>query len=97
MKKILLTVLVVALSTGCTTNQTKSKEFEVDSTKVTLKLHKDKYLAELMQLIRLFDNYYHSTEEMLDSINVEDDQYLEDKAALNSLFNELEYNSNHKH
>lgn len=106
MKKILI-LLAVALISGCTANQTKPKELEVDSATVTLRLHRDKYMDELMLLIRYFDHYYHSTEELLDSAGIDATlpvmhsltgyQYLRDRDQLNELFNELEYNSNHKH
>ena len=105
MKKLTIAVLLL-LGVGCTqNNQNLKKEVQVDSTKTTLKLHRDKYMDELMQLIRLFDNYYHTTEELLDSAGIKQSvlsspvgiKYLQNRDALNELFNELEYNSNHKH
>lgn len=100
MKKLTILLLLVV---GCTqNNQNLQNEARVDSTKTTLRLHRDRYLNELRQLIRLFDNYYHSTEELLNESEYNPTSpaginYLQDKNSLNKLFNELEYNSNHKH
>lgn len=63
-------------------------------------------IEEQAKLIKLFDNYYHSTEELLDSIHIDPDtdletdagaQYLEDRYQLNKKFNQLESNSKHRH
>lgn len=63
-------------------------------------------IEEQAKLIKLFDNYYHSTEKLLDSIHIDPDtdletdagaQYLEDRYNLNQLFNQLESNPKHRH
>ena len=65
-----------------------------------------KIIKEQAMLIKLFDNYYHSTEELLDSPHIDPDtdletdagaQYLEDRYQLNKKFNQLESNPNHRH
>lgn len=97
MKKI-LTLTVVALLIGCSTPP-KQK----DPGQVTLKFNRQQYHKELSELIRLFDNYYHTTEELLDTADLDlystpiGIKYLQDRDTLNELFNTLEYNSNHKH
>lgn len=97
MKKI-LTLTVVALLIGCSTPP-KQK----DPGQVTLKFNRQQYHKELSELIRLFDNYYHTTEELLDTADLDlystpiGIKYLQDRDTLNKLFNTLEYNSNHKH
>lgn len=97
MKKI-LTLTVVALLIGCSTPP-KQK----DPGQVTLKFNRQQYHKQLSELIRLFDNYYHTTEELLDTADLDlystpiGIKYLRDKDSLNELFNTLEYNSNHKH
>lgn len=98
MKKLII-LTVVALLTGCTTNHKK------ETGEVTLKFDRIKYHQQLSELIRCFDNYYHSTENLLDSADLDTTffstptgiKYLQDRDALNELFNALEYNSNHKH
>lgn len=102
MKKTLI-LTVAALLIGCTTSPKKNPE--PDPAEVTLKFDRIKYHQQLSELIRLFDNYYHSTEDLLDSADLDHSffstptgiKYLQDRDALNELFNELEYNSNHKH
>lgn len=97
MKKI-LTLTVVALLIGCSTPPQQK-----DPGKVTLKFNRQQYHKELSELIRLFDNYYHTTEELLDTADLDlystpiGIKYLQDRDTLNELFNTLEYNSNHKH
>lgn len=97
MKK-LLTLTVVALLIGCSTSPKQNAPGEV-----TLKFDRQQYHKQLSNLIRLFDNYYHTTEELLDSADLDlystqiGIKYLQDRDALNELFNALEYNSNHKH
>ena len=97
MKKI-LTLTVVALLIGCSTPP-KQK----DPGQVTLKFNRQQYHKELSELIRLFDNYYHTTEELLDTADLDlystqiGIKYLQDRDTINKLFNTLEYNSNHKH
>ena len=63
-----------------------------------------KIIKEQAMLIKLFDNYYHSTEELLDSLHIDPDtdletdagaQYLEDRYQLNKKFNQP--NPNHRH
>lgn len=65
-----------------------------------------KLIEEQAKLIKLFDNYYHSTEELLDSVHIDPDtdletdagaQYLVDKYHLNQIFNKLESNPHHRH
>jgi len=97
MKKI-LTLTVVALLIGCSTSPKQN-----DPGEVTLKFDRQQYHKELSELIRLFDNYYHTTEELLDTADLDlystpiGIKYLQDRDTLNELFNTLEYNSNHKH
>jgi len=97
MKK-LLTLTVVALLIGCSTSPKQN-----DPGEVTLKFDRQQYHKQLSNLIRLFDNYYHTTEELLDTADLDlystqiGIKYLQDRDALNELFNALEYNSNHKH
>lgn len=97
MKK-LLTLTVVALLIGCSTSPK-----QIDPGEVTLKFDRQQYHKQLSNLIRLFDNYYHTTEELLDTADLDlystqiGIKYLQDRDALNELFNALEYNSNHKH
>lgn len=97
MKKI-LTLMVVALLIGCSTSPKQN-----DPGEVTLKFDRQQYHKQLSELIRLFDNYYHTTEELLDTADLDlystqiGIKYLQDRDALNELFNALEYNSNHKH
>lgn len=97
MKKI-LTLTVVALLIGCSTSPKQN-----DPGEVTLKFDRQQYHKQLSELIRLFDNYYHTTEELLDTADLDlystqiGIKYLQDRDALNELFNALEYNSNHKH
>lgn len=97
MKK-LLTLTVVALLIGCSTSPKQN-----DPGEVTLKFDRQQYHKQLSELIRLFDNYYHTTEELLDTADLDlystqiGIKYLQDRDALNELFNALEYNSNHKH
>lgn len=97
MKK-LLTLTVVALLIGCSTSPKQR-----DPGEVTLKFDRQQYHKQLSDLIRLFDNYYHTTEELLDTADLDlystqiGIKYLQDRDALNELFNALEYNSNHKH
>lgn len=97
MKKI-LTLTVVALLIGCSTSPKQN-----DPGEVTLKFDRQQYHKQLSNLIRLFDNYYHTTEELLDTADLDlystqiGIKYLQDRDALNELFNALEYNSNHKH
>lgn len=97
MKKI-LTLTVVALLIGCSTSPKQN-----DPGEVTLKFDRQQYHKQLSNLIRLFDNYYHTTEELLDTADLDlystqiGIKYLQDRDALNEFFNALEYNSNHKH
>ena len=97
MKKI-LTLTVVALLIGCSTSPKQT-----DPGEVTLKFDRQQYHKQLSNLIRLFDNYYHTTEELLDTADLDlystqiGIKYLQDRDALNEFFNALEYNSNHKH
>ena len=65
-----------------------------------------KIIKEQAMLIKLFDNYYHSNEELLDFLHIDPDtdletdagaQYLEDRYQLNKKFNQLESNPNHRH
>ena len=97
MKKI-LPLTVVALLIGCSTSPKQN-----DPGEVTLKFDRQQYHKQLSNLIRLFDNYYHTTEELLDTADLDlystqiGIKYLQDRDALNEFFNALEYNSNHKH
>lgn len=103
MKKLLISIGAL-LIIGCTSTP-KTKEVQTKDKKTVLKLHRDSYMEELMLLIRYFDNYYHSTEELLDDLDTAQStasqeklqQYLFDRQTLNELFDSLEYNSNHKH
>ena len=97
MKKI-LTLTVVALLIGCSTSPKQN-----DPGEVNLNFDRQQYHKQLSNLIRLFDNYYHTTEELLDTADLDlystqiGIKYLQDRDALNEFFNALEYNSNHKH
>lgn len=111
MKKLLISVGVIALVIGATSSCKPATESEKELYKMLVQArdsvyHQKKVIREQAELIKAFDDYYHSTEELLDSLQVDLDtdletdegvQYLDDKMQLNELFNELELNPKHRH
>ena len=99
MKKLTFSVIAISLVMGLSLSCKQSLEGE--------KLEQQaKIIKEQAMLIKLFDNYYHSTEEFLDSLHIDPDtdletdagvQYLEDIYQLNKKFNQLESNPNNRH
>lgn len=118
MKKLTITLSALFLILGFSSSCKPSTEGENQTYKMLIaardsvwnqkqKLNQQaKLIEEQAKLIKLFDNYYHSTEELLDSIHIDPDmdletdagaQYLEDMYNLNKLFNQLESNPKHRH
>ena len=103
MKKITFSIIAISLVMGFSSSCKQSPEGENQKQRLE---QQAKIIKEQAMLIKLFDNYYHSTEELLDSIHIDQDtdletdagaQYLEDRYNLNQLFNKLESNPNHRH
>lgn len=98
---LVLLAFVLGMSVGYNLNKNPIRELPAGD--ITLRLHRHVYLTELSTLIRYFDNYYHSTEELLSTVELNDSTspehiiYSTEKEILNEYFNKLEYNSNHKH
>ena len=104
MKKITFSVIAISLVMGLSLSCKQSLEGEKQTYQMLEQ--QAKIIKEQAMLIKLFDNYYHSTEELLDSLHIDPDtdletdagaQYLEDRYNLNQLFNKLESNPNHRH
>lgn len=104
MKKITFSIIAISLVMGLSSSCKQSPE----GNKQTYQMleQQAKIIKEQAMLIKLFDNYYHSNEELLDSLHIDPDkdletdagaQYLEDRYNLNQLFNQLESNPNHRH
>ena len=103
MKKITFSIIAISLVMGLSSSCKQSPEGENQKQRLE---QQAKLIEEQAMLIKLFDNYYHSTEELLDSLHIDPDkdletdagaQYLEDRYNLNQLFNQLESNPNHRH
>lgn len=103
MKKLTITSLALSIIMGLSLSCKQSSEGENQKQRLE---QQAKLIEEQAMLIKLFDNYYHSTEELLDSIHIDPDtdletdagaQYLEDRYNLNQLFNQLESNPKHRH
>ena len=103
MKKITFSIIAISLVMGFSSSCKQSPEGENQKQRLE---QQAKLIEEQAMIIKLFDNYYHSTEELLDSIHIDPDkdletdagaQYLEDRYQLNKLFNQLESNPNHRH
>ena len=104
MKKITFSIIAISLVMGLSSSCKQSPEGERQTYQ---RLEQQaKIIKEQAMLIKLFDNYYHSTEELLDSLHIDPDtdletdagaQYLEDRYQLNKKFNQLESNPNHRH
>ena len=105
--------LVMGLSSSCKPSDRESQIYQmlvaerdtVWNQKQKLQ-QQAKLIYEQAKLIKLFDKYYHSTEELLDSVHIDQDtdletdagaQYLEDRYNLNKKFNQLESNPKHHH
>lgn len=97
MKKLIImaVTLVISLS-SCQQKETH---------KNTFKLSQEAYLKELQDIIRAYENYYQSTEHLLDYlpeddsiwISKESDSYFKNRYILDSIFNQYEYNPHYKH
>ena len=103
MKKLTITSLALSLIMGFSSSCKQSPEGENQKQRLE---QQAKLIEEQAMIIKLFDNYYHSTEELLDSIHIDQDndletdagaQYLEDRYNLNQLFNKFESNPKHHH
>ena len=103
MKKITFSIIAISLVMGFSSSCKQSPEGENQKQRLE---QQAKLIEEQAMIIKLFDNYYHSTEELLDSIHIDPDkdletdagaQYLEDRYQLNKKFNQLESNPNHRH
>ena len=101
MKKITFSVIAISLVMGFSSSRKPTPEGEKQRLEQQAKI-----IKEQAMIIKLFDNYYHSTEELLDSIHIDQDkdletdagaQYLEDRYNLNQLFNKFESNPKHHH
>lgn len=101
MKKITFSIIAISLVMGLSSSCKPTPEGEKQRLEQQAKI-----IKEQAMIIKLFDNYYHSTEELLDSIHIYQDtdletdagaQYLEDRYQLNKKFNQLESNPNHRH
>lgn len=118
MKKITFSVIAISLVIGLSSSCKPTPEREKQTYQMLVaardtvwnqkqKLNQQaKLIEEQAKLIKLFDNYYHSTEELLDSLHIDPDtdletdagaQYLENKYRLNKKFNQLESNPKHRH
>ena len=104
MKKITFSIIAISLVMGLSSSCKPTPE----GNKQTYQMleQQAKIIKEQAMLIKLFDNYYRSTEELLDSLHIDPDtdletdagaQYLEDRYQLNKKFNRLESNPNHRH
>ena len=104
MKKITFSIIAISLVMGLSSSCKPTPE----GNKQTYQMleQQAKIIKEQAMLIKLFDNYYHSTEELLDFLHIDPDtdletdagaQYLEDRYQLNKKFNQLESNPNHRH
>ena len=95
MKKILLMAVLTIIFSGC----------QQENPKNTFKLNQETYLKELQEIIRAYENYYQSTEHLLDHlpeddsiwISKESTNYFKDRYILDSIFNTYEYNPHYKH
>ena len=101
MKKITFSIIAISLVMGFSSSCKPTSEGEKQRLEQQAKI-----IKEQAMIIKLFDNYYHSTEELLDSLHIDSDtdletdagaQYLEDRYQLNKKFNQLEPNPNHRH
>lgn len=118
MKKITFSVIAISLVMGLSSSCKPTPEGEKQTYQMLVAARdtvwnqkqrleqQAKVIKEQAMLIKLFDNYYHSTEELLDSLHIDPDtdletdagaQYLEDRYKLNKKFNQLESNPNHRH
>ena len=104
MKKITFSIIAILLVMGLSSSCKPTPE----GNKQTYQMleQQAKIIKEQAMLIKLFDNYYYSTEELLDFLHIDPDtdletdagaQYLEDRYQLNKKFNQLESNPNHRH
>lgn len=111
MKKLTLTIsamfLIIGLNSSCKPSfDGENQSYQMlEAAKDSLwnqeqKLNQQaKLIAEQEELIKLFENYYNSTEDLLDSLPINPDtdletdagaQYLEDRYNLNQLYNKLQ-------
>lgn len=94
MKKLIMAVTLVLFS-GC----------QQENPKNTFKLNQESYMKELQEIIRAYENYYQSTEHLLDYlpeddsiwISQESEAYFKDRYILDSIFNKYEYSPHYKH
>lgn len=95
MKKILLMAVLTIIFFGC----------QQENPKNTFKLNQETYLKELQDIIRAYENYYQSTEHLLDHLPEDDSiweskestNYFKDRYILDSIFNQYEYSPHYKH
>lgn len=111
MKKLLFPIGALLLTLGACTSCKPATDTEKNLYKMLVMARDSVYnqkrvIQAQAELIKRFDNYYHSTEELLDSLHIDPDtdletdagaQYLEDRYLLNQLFNKLESNPKHRH
>ncbi|MCM1438771.1 MAG: hypothetical protein NC131_06120 [Roseburia sp.] len=111
MKKLVYIIGSMALTLGACSSCKPATEREKELYQMLVKARDSVYnqkrvIEAQAELIKRFDDYYHSTEELLDSLHVDMDtdletdegcQYLDDRYQLNQLFNELESNPKHRH
>ena len=111
MKKITFSIIAISLVIGLSLSCKQSQEGERQTYQMLVAArdsvwNQKQRMEQQAMLIKLFDNYYHSTEELLDSLHIDQDtdletdagaQYLEDRYQLNKKFNQLESNHNHRH
>ena len=111
MKKITFSIIAISLVMGLSLSCKQSPEGERQTYQMLVAArdsvwNQKQRLEQQAILIKLFDNYYHSTEELLDFLHIDPDtdletdagaQYLEDRYQLNKKFNQLESNPNHRH
>lgn len=95
MKKLIIMAVTIVIFSGC----------QQENPKNTFKLNQESYLKELQEIIRAYENYYQSTEHLLDYlpeddsiwISKESDSYFKNRYILDSIFNKYECNPHYKH